>query len=260
MKYLLPVLSLLLFIPNICTEHLIPLPENKIKAELFDPQLAKSIRDMRSFENFTDSTAMAQSIVFGSEGYANLLSTTIRMRFFHSYSHYNLSENWMAAIAGRFFWYDLSAIVIPDDILKYPMAACSQQSIILMDLFHKKGIPYRKIGFDHHFTVEAFMDNRWIYFDPDLEPEFLNGKRTSFAHLLEGDNLQELYKNVLPPDQIPSLLGNPFYGKINEPPAPRANLFHRITTFFSHWLWIIPLLLYGYIEWKMRMKKPCRSR
>ena len=33
---------------------------------------------------------------------------------------------------------DLNAIVIPNDILKHPMAACSQQSIIGMEVFKKK--------------------------------------------------------------------------------------------------------------------------
>ncbi|MDP2337800.1 MAG: hypothetical protein Q8N05_15410, partial [Bacteroidota bacterium] len=155
---------------------------------------------------------------------------------------------------GKFIWYDLSAIVIPDDIMQYPMAACSQQSIVLMGFFRKKNIPYRKISFDHHFALEGFINGQWLYFDADLELDFPGGKRRSFAYLLEGDNLKELYKNVLPPDQIPSLLGNPFYGKINEYPAPRAWLFHRITALLSHWLWIIPLILYGYTEWRMRIK------
>jgi hypothetical protein len=49
---------------------------------------------------------------------------------------------------GEFVWSHLSAIVLPEDILKYPMAACSQQSIIMMECFKKIGVDYRKVGFE----------------------------------------------------------------------------------------------------------------
>lgn len=51
-------------------------------------------------------------------------------------------------------------LFIPDDIMQYPMAACSQQSIVLMEFFRKKSIPYRKIGFDHYFELEGFKNTR----------------------------------------------------------------------------------------------------
>lgn len=254
MKYLL-LISFLLLVPNFFPGHLIELPESMVKEVDFDPVLTKRIQDMDDLENFVDSTVTARGIIFESEEYADLLSSIVRLRFFHSYSHYSLRENWLAAVAGRFFWYDLSAIVIPDDILQYPMAACSQQSIVLMEFFKRKRLPFRKIGFDGHFAVEGNMNGLWLYFDTNLKPEFPDGKRTSLSYLLKDDNLKELYMNVLRPEQIPTALGHPYYGKINELPAPQASLFHHATGFLSHWLWLIPLLLYGYISRRDRIKK-----
>ena len=82
----------------------------------------------------------------------------------------------MAIYLAPFIKKDLSAIVIPNDILKQPMAACSQQSIIGMEVFKRKGFKVRKVGFFYdgyggHFCFEAFFYNRWHFFDPDLEPK-----------------------------------------------------------------------------------------
>lgn len=245
MKYWLLALSFLLLAPNLFKSHLIGLPEAPVKPEDFDPLLAERIQNISSLENFIDSVARARSgsEQMSTELYADIISSTIRLRFFHSYSHYSLRENWLAAVAGKFIWYDLSAIVIADDILKYPMAACSQQSIVLMELFKRKHIPFRKIAFDHHFAVEGYINHEWIYFDADLEPNF-RGKHRSFESLKKGNELQKLYDGVLPANAIPYLLANPYKGKLNQFPAPQARIFHYITAILSHWLWLLPLLVF----------------
>lgn len=58
---------------------------------------------MDDLENFVDSIVTARVIIFESEEYADLLSSIVRLRFFHSYSHYCLRENWLAAVAAAFF-------------------------------------------------------------------------------------------------------------------------------------------------------------
>lgn len=255
MKYWLLVLSFLLFAPNLFDTHLIEIPTKPFKIEDFDPEMALHIQSVDRLENFIDSIVVTKSggKVLDTESYADIVSNVIRARFFHSYSHYSLKENWLAAVAGKFIWYDLSAIVIADDILKYPNAACSQQAIVLMEFFKRKKIPYRKIAFDHHFAVEGLINNRWIYFDTNLEPQF-HGVHHSFEYLKQDDRLKELYKDVLPAGKISYLLGNPRYGKINVYPAPQARILHYVLSTLSHAFWLFPLFLFGMNLWEARKK------
>ncbi len=117
-----------------------------------------------------NTQANEQAIKKNSLAYFEVLSSLVRKRFYHAYSHYSLKENWIAAVAGKFSLYDLSAIVIPDDIMQYPMAACSQQSIVMMDCFKRLGMPFRKVGMTGHYACEGFIENGWYYFDTDKEP------------------------------------------------------------------------------------------
>jgi len=250
MKYWLLALSLLLLVPNLFREHLVELPEKQVRQEDFDPVLAGQIKSLASLENYIDSTMKLRSGTQqgNTELYAYIVSRAIRLRFFHSYSHYSLRENWMAALAGKLIWYDLSAIVIAEDILQYPMAACSQQAIVLMELFKRQKITFRRIAFDHHFAVEGYINKQWIYFDPNLEPEF-RGTHRSFEYLRQGNRLTELYKNILPVAKIHDLLGHPRYGKVNAYPAPKARILHYTLSTLSHGLWLIPLFLFGVNLW-----------
>src|SRR5688572_7547828 len=51
--------------------------------------------------------------------YYNHIATILRKRFYHGFSHYSFGENALAYFSG-YVWDHLSAIVIPDDILKHP--------------------------------------------------------------------------------------------------------------------------------------------
>jgi len=255
MKYSLLALSFLLLAPNFINVHLNSIPSTAPTNEEFDPVLAKRIQNLEDLDFVIDSIISARSVGKTNEVdlHAKVTASVLRSRFFHGYSHYSLSENWMAAVAGKLVWYDLSAIVLPNDILKYPMAACSQQSIVLMEHFRNKKIPFRKIAFDHHFAVEGFINGQWIYFDTNLEPRF-NNKRESFENLKQGDRLQEVYKDRLPSDNITTILGNPKYGKINAFPAPNAKILHTTLMVLSNGLWVLPLFLFGINLWSKGRK------
>jgi len=255
MKYWLLALSILLFIPNVFNRHLVGLGGKPGRPEDFNPQLANRIKSLAKLENYIDSVIELRSKTtqVNTELNVDVINSTVRMRFFHGYSHYSLRENWLAALSGKLIWYDLSAIVIADDILQYPMAACSQQAIVLMELFKRKKIPFRKIAFDHHFAVEAYINKQWIYLDPNLEPEF-QGTHRSFKYLKEGNRLKEIYKNILPSAEIPNLLGNPRYGRLNEYPAPKARILHHMLSTLSHFLWMFPLFLFGVNLWHRKKR------
>lgn len=169
--------------------------------------------------------------------------TLLKKRFVHAYSVYSFNENWIAVLAGKLIWRNLSAKVIPDDILKGNAAACSQVSIVFMALCKRFEIPARKVGLNGHYTTEAFVNNKWYFFDLDIKPDFraVDGHK-SLDHILRDKEQYKLYKNtILDSTDIDRVFSVVDYGIPNRNPAPRAALFHEVTKVFSHWGWLVPL-------------------
>lgn len=241
--FLLLLLSFVLLLPNFLPIRFTPLPATKANWDQFEPALAARLHSVDALLRYSDSLAKSRGTGQDTLKYANTLAEVVRKRFYHGYSHYALNENWIAALAGRIVWSDLSAIVLPDDIMNYSMAACSQQSIVMMECFKRKGIDYRKIGFDHHFTLEGKIQGEWYFFDTNMEPDFSSVPRTSFASLRENNKLYAVYRAQLDSAHLNYTLANQYYGKVNKPAAPRAALFHSLTRLLSRTLWLFPLLV-----------------
>ena len=171
------------------------------------------------------------------------LTYLARHRFIHAYSVYNMQENWMAVLAGKLIWKDLAAKVIPDDILQEKAAACSQVSIVIMAACKQLGIPSRKVGLVGHYTAEALIEGKWYFIDADLKPDFksINGRK-SLEEILHNKEIFKLYANTqLDSAEISKKFARIHYGKTNSLHAPKAYLFHVVTKFLSHWLWLLPL-------------------
>jgi len=146
--------------------------------EDFDPSLLR-LNTVDKLVTYCDSL-YSEKIYKGEqvkfqETFPAIVSAVIRDRFYHGYSSYRIKNNFLAALVSRFSMKGLSAIVIPDDILKYPYAACSQQSIVMMEILERKGFTTRKVGFqgklNGHFCFEAYYDGGWHFYDPDMEPD-----------------------------------------------------------------------------------------
>ncbi len=241
-KLFLLILFLITLLPNFLSYKFVKDPVYVAGSEEYDSVLASQTTSLKLLQAYVDSSAVALNIHPGTLSYFNYYAQVVRRRFYHGYSHYTFKENYIAALAGRYIWSDLSAIVIPDDIMRYPYAACSQQSIVMMDIFKRNGIPYRKVGFIHHFAMEAKIDGNWYYFDTNKEPQFVNGIRTSLDEIIKKGQLAEIYKGSMDSAQAASIFGSPHYGAVNVYPASNAKIFHIVTGIFSHWFWIIPLL------------------
>ena len=208
--------------------------------EAYDPAYYLRYTTINSIIEDADENALGSK---NSLSYYEYVSNIIRFRFYHGYSYYSMKDNPIAFIAGKTVWKDLSAIVIPDDIMKHPMAACSQQSLVLMEIFKRNGVDYRKVGFKHHFTVEAFIEGQWRYYDTDMEPE-LAGIRTSLKDMLSKGKIVEAYKNLgWKPEEIYKFLGHPTYGRLNANPAPRGSIFQKTCYFFTSWYFLTGLFL-----------------
>jgi len=210
--------------------------------EEYDSSLAGRLHSINSLLLYTDSLSGFKERQ--NLNYVELLASVVRKRFYHGYSFYSYSDNWMATMAGKIIWSDLSAIVLPDDIMKHPMAACSQQAIVLMECFTRIGIDYRKVGFTGHFALEGKVKGNWYFFDTDMEPKFVN-RRKSLSELINSQELLPSYANHIRPNFSSALL-EPFYGEVNLAPAPRAAIFHKATFLLSKFLFLSAIIFVLY--------------
>jgi len=242
------LLAVLLIIPNFIYNTLVNIPtesngghrKNGQRWEEYDPSLAKRLKSINDILLYAEKEAATANIQKGTLAYAELVGGIVSKRFFHGYSHYTANENWMASAAGKYVWWDLSALVKPEDIMKYPMGACSQQSIVLMECFKRLDIPVRKVGFQHHFAMEASIDGQWYFFDPNMEPKFPNGVRKSYASLLAADEVYGMYSNHLTRSEFDVMFANAQFGGTNANPAFKAELFQSITAVLSKTIWLLP--------------------
>ncbi len=227
-------------------------PYNNI--ELFDSSLLH-LNSVQRLIEYADSSADFQQIKKGSLQYAILTSYIIKKRFYHGFSVYNFRENWIATVAQCLIGNDLACPVNPGDILKYPFAGCSQQAIVLMDFMKRKKIPYRSVGFPHHYAVELNLNNEWYYFDPDMEPKIKATERLEENWNQSADSLKKYYSLSLSHLDWGFGKAQPVkIGKINADPAPNASVFQSVTKVLSKTLWIFPLFFFYYPR-KRKMKK-----
>jgi len=224
------------------------------KLEEFDPALLR-LNNSEKLINYCDSL---YQVKFGNAGrqqyeknYTELLSEIISKRFFHGYSHYSFTDNYLSVLFSRATLDGYSAIVIPEDILKHPYAACSQQSIVMMKVLRKKGIQTRKIGFSGkisgHFCFEVFYDNAWHFYDTNMEPDaaLLNAhNRPEIATLVSDKELLLKAYQRYPKETILDVFSNYSYGTPNSFAAPRGIIFQRIAKVLSYILWLFFLVAF----------------
>lgn len=213
--------------------------------EQFNPALSR-INGINMLEAYCDSL---YHVTYPAETrtdafrYGNIATAVVRNRFYWGYSCYTADKNYLALLFSHISNWGYDAIVRPDDILKYDYAACSQQSIVMMDLFARKGIPTRKVGFlgnskIGHFAFEAFYEGDWHFYDPTLEPDtaVLNQyHRPGISFLVANrDILFKAYSSSTKDKAyVEDILTHYSYGKVNQFPAPVALFFHRSTKILS---------------------------
>lgn len=227
-------------------------PGYEAGAEWFDPSLLR-LNSMSRLQAFCDSVYGKKEIgVDDSAYYANMVGKILRLRFYHGYSYYYLGQNFLGWALAPVIHRDLSAIVIPDDVLKHPNAACSQQSIIGMELLKRKGFAVRKVSFydpierSGHFCFEVFYNGKWHYYDPDKEPEL------EILERLGRPSIEELTADLSLLDSVyhredetvrRGYLLKYDYGQVNVFPAKKARLYQFGTKILSYTLFFWLLLL-----------------
>ena len=222
--------------------------------EEYDPSL-KRLNNIDRLSAYVDSvyaneTYINKDIKFEAD-YPEVANAIVRKRFFHGYSLYGFGNNAMAMFASKASIGGLSAIVVPNDILKYPYAACSQQSIVLMKLLQQKGFQTRKVAFlgklGGHFCFEVYYNGAWHFMDPNMEPDLaiLNAYNRPGIDFLAArpEILLKAYKHY-PREKVLDLFTHYSYGKVNAPAAPNAFIFQKVTKFLSYTIWTFFLVLF----------------
>jgi hypothetical protein len=216
--------------------------------EKYDPALQR-LNTIPLLTAHIDSIAAAHQIPTNSYEYVHIVVSVIKYRFYHGFSHFTFSQNWIAALSGKYIEEGLACKVQPADILQHGNAACSQQAIVMMAVLKEKNIAYRKIGFPHHYALEVNINNQWSFFDANMEPNMTEQQRLASHWQYKNDNLKQYYDS----DRFTDLdykFGVGLLaerGPINEVPAAHANFFQQITCWLSKLLWLLPLALLYYV-------------
>jgi hypothetical protein len=214
--------------------------------ERYDPGLGR-LTDLDRFDNYIDSLKQERNIPGNSFKEVFLINSVIERRFYHGYSKYSIHDNFLAYIAGKYIWSALSAIVIPNDILKHPNAACSQQAIIMMEVLKYRGYQVRKLGLTNHFILEVFCDNDWKVFDPNKEPTLQGFSHNAIPVYLQNGALNKAYSS-LSENEVETMFKVAKIGKVNEFPAKNARLFHIVTKFISQYF-VVFLVAFLLVIW-----------
>jgi hypothetical protein len=223
--------------------------------EKFDPSLS-SIRSINALIQYIDSLAAIQSLSPQSPEYVILTEKVISNRFYHGFSHLNFRENWVAAVAEKVAGHGLSCKVYPEDIMQHDNAACSQQCMVMMEVLKQKNIPYRSVGFPHHYALEASINNEWYFFDPNMEPTITTEQRKEQYWGSNADILKKHYDASRFTDldykfgnNLPAVMGT-----LNEIPAQNAKLFQSATSVFSKTAFLFPIVLLLFVKKRVRSK------
>lgn len=237
------VLSALLLLPNFLHSDLQSnLPYDQL--EKFDPSLLY-LNSIPALESHIDSIVAEKQLAPQSFDQVLTIANVVKYRFYHGFSHLSLHENWMAALAGKWIKPDHACKVFPNQILQHANAACSQQEIVMMEVLRRKKIKYRPVFFPHHYALEVFVEGKWYYFDPNMEPQIKREERALEYWNHHADSLKRHY-DTRRFNNLDYQFGKNFTatnGEENEVPAPNARLFHTITAILSKTLWLLPLLL-----------------
>ncbi len=206
---------------------------------------------LNSFEKLENSLAITINNNYNDTSLlVNSIDDLLRKRFLHSYSSYSYRDNWITTLLGNYVWQDFKFIVNPYHIIKYPMAACSQQGLVFQQMLRNHKIKFATVQFNTtngtsgHYAVNAFYGGDWHYFDSNMEPKKIKGN-PSMKTLLKDSLLTKIYtaQNKV---WLEGKINNHLIARVNENKEAGTHmlLFHTITAFISNWGWLLLGIMY----------------
>ena len=136
----------------------------------------------------------------------------------------------------------------PKDIIKSKHAMCSQQSIVFQDVIKDYNFDYGSLRFNYfsHFASAVKVNNKWYFFDSNMEPEYDRRDSEVYEAIFLGDLnlLKEMYdrtylKETVHTLQTDLLIKEMFsLSDINKFPAPYGVFVQNISSLISWYGWI----------------------
>ena len=207
------------------------------------------INSVSKLEAHTDSlfSATAGNGLVKPDLYPLILNDVVRKRFYHGVYRYYIGNNFFAYLATKLSGRSWNEVWVANDILKSPHAFCGQQSLVEMNLLIKKGFPVRSVRMfsqtykNGHFAFEVYYDNKWHFFDPDMEPnaalleQIGRPSVASLASVIKTDKnvLAIIYPHVRA-DMMSELFQNIKIGEVNKLMPQRIYNFAAFTKFISY--------------------------
>ena len=218
--------------------------------ERYDPAL-KQIRTLSRLKSLVEKKSTTRGFVnngaiVDSAGYAFILDSILQYRFYSGFGDYSWRHNYLAGLAGLLVMRDLATSVLPKDIIRFDGAICSQQAILFQHVLRQKGYKTRRIGFRSedlgHYASEVYYDKEFHFFDSNLEAVYEDYRHVPSINQLCADTayLKKVYESSPIVDKLSHMYTHHqlLPGPTNQPLAPEAALFHNITGFMSHTLFI----------------------
>ena len=239
MKIILLSLTIIFLLP-----HFIDVPGEPIPVYNHKEQFDSSLKSLNTLKKVSDAADVINQERYSKNSfeYALIVSKILRSRFYHGFSQYRFSENFIAVVTQDIFKNYAACLVNADEIMKYSYAGCSQLSIVFADIMRRNHVNYRTIAFPHHFAMEFYLEDSWYFFDPNMEPDLTKEQRDVRNWHHQSDSIKKYYSSV--DHDLDFVFGvgqTAGIGEINGPIAARAKPFQKVTSYISQWLWAIPL-------------------
>ena len=155
----------------------------------------------------------------------------------------------------------------PKELIRFDYGICNQQAIVFQAIMKNLGFDYGSVRFSSpdfaHFTSAAKVNDKWYFFDPNLEPEYDRTDPAIFDLITSGDKefLTRMYGDHF--NNISSEMIQ--LGDINNFPASRGVLAQDMSFFLSWYGWMLFLalslafLLHGRRSSRRTTKEPSLS-
>ena len=165
--------------------------------EKFDPQLVLETPSLVSLQNKIDSlTNQPTNQPITEQEKMLIIYEFVINRFTHGdQAKYNIFSNWLLYLTGRVHP-AFSHIRHPSIVVEKGYSAfCGEQAYLLQTLAERKSIRTRSVGLNGHVVMEAWFDNEWHMYDPDLEviPILTNKQVLSLDELARSPELIHKY-------------------------------------------------------------------
>ncbi|OAD19767.1 membrane protein [Candidatus Thiomargarita nelsonii] len=138
--------------------------------EAFDPVLVERTPSLESLYDVALEQIDSSADMLSPKDVMRILYDTVKKRFTHGdKAKHTLFSNWLLYLLGKIHP-AFAHLLDPDLMLRYGHSVlCDQSSYVLLHLALKADIPARHVGLGNHVVMEAWYENDWHMYDPDME-------------------------------------------------------------------------------------------